>query len=248
MNLFDRFFRVLRASFGAELGLLEGQNAEALLELEREELCRSVANYNRGLAGYAALCERTRLQLAKLGQEQNTLQARLATRLSLSDRQTAGRLALRLEEIAEQCAVLSRELGETEATYAELTRARDLTVAAARDKLAALKRGIRELETQRALADLSEFTAGMHAASSGSGETDGAHARLERLLERVEERRALAFGRARVAQEGLALRDLRMLEADRTELAERALARFEAGTTPRLTSDIQSSQITKIVS
>jgi IS5 family transposase len=166
----------------------------------------------------------------------------------VADRHTAGRYALRLEEIGQQTSVLRRELAETEATYAELTRARDLTVAAARDKLAALKRGIRELETQRALAELSEFTSGMHAAGTGPRETDNAHARLERLLERVEERRALAFGRARVAQEGLALAELRMLEADRTELAERALSRFEASATPRLSADVQASQATKIVS
>jgi hypothetical protein len=93
-------------------------------------------------------------------------------------------------------------------------------VSAARDKLGALKRSIRELETQQALAGLSELSAGMQSSFDGSGAT------LERLLEQVEERRTLAVGRARVAREGLALGGAH--EAERALLAEQALRRLEA--------------------
>ena len=158
-----------------------------------------MANYNHGLAGYAGSCERMRGQLAKLEHEQNQLRARVAARLAAADRAGAGRCALRLEQVAQQLTALRGQLAETETTYSELLRARELMVSAARDKLGALKRSIRELETQQALAGLSELSAGMQNSFDGSGAT------LERLLEQVEERRTLAVGRARVAREGLEL-------------------------------------------
>jgi hypothetical protein len=159
-------------------------------------------------------------QLAKLELEQNQLRARVAARLAAADRAGAGRCALRLEEVAQQLTALRGQLAETETTYSELLRARELMVSAARDKLGALKRSIRELETQQALAGLSELSAGMQSSFDGSGAT------LERLLEQVEERRTLAVGRARVAREGLALGGAH--EAERALLAEQALRRLEA--------------------
>jgi phage shock protein A len=220
MTLFNRIYNLWRALLGSGVAELETRHAAELLELERAELCRRVANYNHGLAGYAGSCERMRGQLAKLELEQDKLRARVAARLAAADRAGAGRCALRLEEVAQQLTALRGQLAETETTYSELLRARELMVSAARDKLGALKRSIRELETQQALAGLSELSAGMQSSFDGSGAT------LERLLEQVEERRTSAVGRARVAREGLALGGAH--EAERALLAEQALRRLEA--------------------
>src|SRR5262249_42790061 len=70
-----------------------------------------------------------------------------------------------------------------------------------------------------------EVAAGMHA----SFDPTGANSTLERLAERVEDRRTLAIGRARVAREGLGIAEIRVLEADRLLLGEGALRRLEAG-------------------
>jgi phage shock protein A len=231
MTFFHRIYNLWRALLGSGVAELETRHAAELLELERAELCRRVANYNHGLAGYAGSCERMRSQLATLELEQRQLRTRVDARLSVADRAGAGRCALRLEEVAQELAGLRAQLAQTESTYSELLRARELMVGAARDKLGALKRGIRELETQQALVGLSELSAGMQNSFDGSGAT------LERLLERVEERRTLAAGRARVAREALPLGDARALEAERAILAEQALRRLEAdsGEQPRLT-------------
>jgi phage shock protein A len=130
---------------------------------------------------------------------------------------------MRLEVIASQSETLSAELSETEATYAELVRSREVALVAARERLEALKRSIGELKVQQALADLSELATGMQGSL-------GVSDRLDRIKDKVEDKRNFAAGRARVARESLDVEDVRVREAEQQAMAEAALRRFEQTT------------------
>src|SRR5689334_9431273 len=128
-----RITRLWRAVIGSGVSELETQHAESLLDLEREELQRKVAKYNHGLAGYAGLSERLRGDIARLGREREELEAKLRVRLEASDRAAAGRHALRLEAVLRELTQQRAQLEETENTYRDLVRAREVALVAARE-------------------------------------------------------------------------------------------------------------------
>src|SRR5688572_15511954 len=135
-----RVMNLWRAVVGSELTQLEVRNAEALLDVEREQLRGKIAQYNLGLAGYAAISEKLKADIARLAQERSQLEPKLRVRLAAGDRVAASRLALRLELIDQQVEKQHNQREQTELTYRELTRARELSLLAARDRMDALKR------------------------------------------------------------------------------------------------------------
>jgi phage shock protein A len=221
-----RLVNVWRAVVGARLTDLEAHHAEEMLDLERERQQQQVFKYNQGLAGHAGLCERLKAEIARLEKERSQLEPKLRMRLEAGDRATAGQHALRLENIAREIEQHTAQHAEAEATYKELVRARQVAIVAAKDKIEGLKRSIGDYKVQQALADLTEMAAGMQGAI---GLDDGT---LERVKERVDEKRNYAAGRVRVARESIDTTEVRMREAEQTAMAEAALARFEASATP----------------
>jgi hypothetical protein len=222
--IFQRITRLWRAFIGSSLTELEAQNAEAMLDLERESLREQVAKYNEGLAGHAGLIERLKAEQTRLRKEHGELEPKLRARLAASDRATAGKHALRLEAIAQRLAVLDAERVQTEATYKELVRAREVALVSARERIEALKRSIDECKVQEALADLTELAAGMH---GSIGLSDGT---AERIRERMDERKHRAAGRSRVARDSIDVAAVHAQEAEQSAMAEDALMRFEAST------------------
>lgn len=220
--LSKRVINLWRAVVGSGVSELEAHHAEAMLDFEREELQRKLAEYNRGLAGHAGLCERLKAELARLSREHQQLEPKLQALLAAGDRVRAGDHALRLSRIGEEREHHAAQLAEAEALYRELLRSRDVALRAARDKLESLKRSIGELRVQEALADLSELAAGMQ---GSFGLSDGT---LERIQERVRDKRNLAAGRVRVARESGSADDLHVREAEERALADAALAAYEA--------------------
>lgn len=220
--IFQRMSRLWRAMVGSGLTELEAKNAESMLDLERESLREQVGKYNQGLAGYASLIERLKAESTRLQREQQELEPKLRARLAANDRTAAGKHALRVEAIAQRKAAIATELTEAEATYKELVRAREVALVSARDRIESLKRSIDECKVQEALADLTELAAGMH---GSIGLSDGT---LERVRERVDDRKHLAAGRARVARDSIDVGAVQAQEAEQQALAEDALRRFEA--------------------
>jgi phage shock protein A len=211
-----------RAVAGSGLTELEANNAEAMLDYEREELRKQVAKYNQGLAGHAGLCQRMKAEISALEREREQLEPRIRARLSAGDREAAARHALRLETIDERHARLAQELDEAEATYRELVRAREQAIQGARGRIDQLKRSIDDCKLQEALAELTELASGLQ---GSLGVSDGT---LDRVKERLDERRHYAAGRVRVARESMDTDELRAREAEQAALAELALSRFEA--------------------
>jgi phage shock protein A len=219
--IFQRITRLWRAVIGSNLTELEAQNAEAMLDLERESLRDQVGRYNEGLAGHAGLIERLKAEQLRLHKERTELEPKLRARLAASDRTTAGKHALRLEAIAQRKSALDEELAQTEATYKELVRAREVALVSARERIEALKRSIDECKVQEALADLTELSAGMH---GSIGLSDGT---LDRVRERMDERKHRAAGRSRVARDSIDVAAVHAQEAEQAAMAQDALARFE---------------------
>src|SRR6185369_14992729 len=65
--MFRRIANLIRGFFSLFIGGIERQNPEALLEVEKENLRKQIANYNQGLAAHAGLCERLMTQVRKIG-------------------------------------------------------------------------------------------------------------------------------------------------------------------------------------
>jgi hypothetical protein len=207
---------------GAQLTELEAGHAEAMLDLERERLRGQVMRFNRGLAGHAAVIEGLRRRMTRLQEEASGLPTRIDARLQQDDRTGAGRHALRLEQIDAELSRTRDELAQAEATYRELSESREDAIARARGRIEALKRGIGEMKMQEALADLTEMAADLQ------GQLGMSDSALERIRERVEEKRDYAIGRARVARDALHDEDAVAERAEREALAEAALSRFES--------------------
>lgn len=220
--MFRRIANLFRGFLGLFVSGLERQNPEALLEVEKENIRKQIANYNQGLAAHAGLCERLMSQVKNLEQEERELRAKTAANLRAGNRDLASQQALRLQTVQRELAENRTQLESAEATYKELLRARDVSVKAAQTKIESLKNSLNDLKIKRATAELNEMASGMISQIGGSGDT------LNRLHDMVEEEREKAAGRARVARDSLHTTDFEMQESEQKALADQALADFAA--------------------
>ena len=220
--MFRRIGNLVRGFLGLFVSGLEKRNPEALLEVEKENLRKQIANYNQGLAAHAGLCERLMAQIRKLEQEEQEFRAKTSANLRAGNREAAGQYALRLQTIARELEENRRQLEQAEETYKNLLQARDVSIRAAEAKITALKSSLNDLKIQKATAELAEMASGMISEIGGSGDT------LNRLHEMVEEERTRAAGRARVARDSLDTSNVELKEAEQLALADQALADFAA--------------------
>src|SRR5215468_3079803 len=220
--MFRRLGNLIRGFFSLFISGLEKQNPEALLEMEKENLRKQIANYNQGLASHAGLCERLINQVKKLESEERDLRAKTTAHLRAGNRDAAGQYALRLQTVTRELEEDRKQLGQAEKTYRELIRARDVSIKAAQTKIESLKYSLSDLKIKRATAELTEMATGMINTIGGSGET------LNRLHQMVEEEREKASGRARVARDSLNTADVDLKETEQKALADQALADFAA--------------------
>ncbi len=220
--MFRRLANLIKGFFGLFVGGLEKKNPLALLEVEKENLRKQIAEFNQALATHAALVERLIAQVRKLDAEETGLRAKTKAMLQSGNRDVASQTALKLQGVDQQHDEMVTQLDAAEKRYKELIRARDVSVKTARDKIDKLRRGIDEMKVQKAMAELNEMAAGMVAEIGGSGDT------LNRLEGIVEEERTKAAGRARVARDSLDLGDIEVQEAEQKALADMALADFAA--------------------
>jgi phage shock protein A len=201
---------------------IERKNPEALLELEKENLRKQMAQYNQGLASHAGMCERLMSQVRKLEVEERDLRAKTSAHLKAGNRSAAGQYALRLQTVERELEENRTQLAQAETTYKDLVKARDIAIGAAKAKIESLKGAIQDMRMKQAMAEMNEMAAGMVAEVGGSGDT------LNRLTEMVEEERTQAAGRARVARDAMDMGQINLKEAEQSALADQALADFAA--------------------
>jgi phage shock protein A len=220
--MFRRISNLFRGFLGLFISGMERQNPEALLEVEKENLRKQIANYNQGLAAHAGLCERLMTQVRKLEVEERDLRAKATANLRAGNRDAAAQYALRLQTVQRELTENRTQLESAETTYKELLKARDVSVKAAQTKIEQLRSGLNDLKIKRATAELTEMASGMISTIGGSGDT------LDRLSTMVEEEREKAAGRARVARDSMDTGSIQMKEEEQRALADQALADFAA--------------------
>jgi len=220
--MFRRIANLIRGFLSLFVSGFEKRNPEALLEVEKENLRKQIANYNQGLAAHAGLCERLVSQIKRQETEERDLAAKAMANLKVGNKDAAGQYALRLQTVRRELAENRTQAGAAEKTYQELIRARDVAVKAAQAKMESLKYAMDDMKIKKATAELTEMASGMIGQIGGSGDT------LNRLHDIVEEERTKAAGRARVARDSLDLADIKVKEAEQHALADAALAEFAA--------------------
>ncbi|MFC4992589.1 PspA/IM30 family protein [Rubritalea tangerina] len=220
--MFKRLGNLIKGFFGLFIGGLEKRSPEALLEVEKENLRKQIAQFNQGLASHAGLVEKLISEVKKLDKQENELRAKTAAHLKAGNRQLAGDFALKLKKVEGEHDDVKEQLEDAEKHYKELIRARDVSVKEARAKIEELRRGIDDMKVKKAVAELNEMASGMISDIGGSGDN------LNRLGEIVEEERTKAAGRARVARDSMDLTEVNMKQEEQDALAEMALADFAA--------------------
>lgn len=218
--MIKRISNLIKGFFGLFIGGIERNNPEALLDVEKENLRQQISEFNRGLTAHAALVERLISQVKRLNQEETELKTRTRANLEAGHREAAGELALRLRDTSTSHGELAIQLQAAENRYQELLRARDHSIATARQKLEKLRRDIDDLKVQKAMAELNEMAAGMVTHLGGSGDT------LSRLSTLIEEERSKAAGRLRVARDSMDTSAVQMQQAEHRAMAEVALQDF----------------------
>ena len=220
--MFKRLSNLVRGFLGLFISGMERKNPEALLEVEKENLRKQIADYNQGLAAHAGLCERLVSQIKRQEAEERDLNGKTMANLKAGNKDAAGQYALRLQSVRRDLEDNRAQAKNAETTYQELLRAREVAVKAAQQKIESLKFAIDDMKIKKATAELTEMASGMITQIGASGET------LNRLHEIVETEREKAAGRARVAKDSMSMADFALKEAEQRALADQALAEFAA--------------------
>ena len=220
--MFQRLATIFKGFMSLFVSGIERQHPEAILEAEKENLRAQIAKYNQGLASHAGLIENLNMQIKRGEAETQDLRAKATANLRAGNKEIAGQYALRLQTVTSELEENRKQLADSEKTYQELLKARDVSVTAARAKIDSLKRSIDDLKIKKAQAELTEMASGMISQIGGAGDS------LNRLQEMVEEDRNKAAGRARVAQDSMDTTGVHVQEMEQKALADQALADFAA--------------------
>lgn len=213
---------MFRGFLGLFIKGLERNNPEALLENERENLRKNIASFNDALANHAGMVEKLGAQTKRLETEERDLRAKIPALIAAGKRDVAGQLAVKLQRIDSQHDQVLAQLEETDRQYKELVKSRDAAVSAATNKIEQLSVGLNDMKINKAAAELTEMAAGMITHIGGSGDS------LARIGDMIDNERAKAAGRARVAGESLSSGGAIIDIDGETALADAALAQFEA--------------------
>jgi len=217
---------MFRGFLGLFIKGLERNNPEALLENERENLRKQIASFNDALATHAGMVEKLGAQTKRLETEERDLRAKIPTLIAAGKRDVAGQLAVKLQTVDAQHDQVLAQLEDTDRQYKELVKARDAAISSATRKIEELSVGLNDMKIKKAAAELSEMASGMITKIGGTGDN------LSRITEMIDSERAKAAGRARVANDSLAI-DGNIIDIDgENAMAEAALAQFESDFMP----------------
>lgn len=220
--MFKRIYNLFKGFLGLFVKGIESKNPEALLEVEKENLRRQISQFNTSLANHAGLMESLISRHKKLQTEETDLKNKIKALIQAGKREMAAELAARFQAVDRQEDEVRAQMEDAKKTYAELTKARDVAVKAARDKIESLSRGLDEMKVNKAMAEMNEMATGMISSIGGSGDT------LNRLETLIEEEKNKAAGRARVAKDSVDLSGIQAMEEAQKLDGMAALAAFEA--------------------
>jgi phage shock protein A len=220
--MFRRLSNIFRGFLGLFVSGMEKRNPEALLELEKENLRKQIAQFNQGLSSHAGLCEKLISQVKRQEAEEQNLKAKAVANLRAGNQRLAGEIAMELQRIRKDLADNRSQLEDAEKTYKELVMSRDTSIKVAREKIESLRKDLDSMKMNKALAEMNEMASGMLTEIGGSGDT------LDRLHQMVEEENTKAAGRARVARDSIDTTRFKEKASEREALEDIALADLAA--------------------
>jgi phage shock protein A len=225
-----RFVNIIKGFLGIFLSGVEKNNPEALLQVEMEGLRKHTADFNQALAQQAGLLESLVTRSKSLETEEKSLTQKVESVLRAGKRELASQLALKLQNVTVELADVREQLAGCETQYKELTRSRDVSVQAAKQRIESISRGINDMKLKKAAAEVTEMANGMISNLGAGGDN------LNRIEAMVNEERSKAAGRIRVAKDATDVSSLEANEGLQQDLAEIALLDFEAkfGLSPKV--------------
>ncbi|MCP4152947.1 MAG: hypothetical protein GY757_34765, partial [bacterium] len=159
--MFKRIMNLFRGFFGLFVSGLEKENPRALIEVEKENLRKQIAQFNQNLANHAAFVERLMRQIKNLEKKEKETTAKIAAYIKVGNRTIAGQMAMELQTVKTQLAENREQLDNADGTYKKMIKSRDVAIKEAKDKIDKLKRLISETEMMEAQAELQEMASGM---------------------------------------------------------------------------------------
>lgn len=218
--MFQRILNLFRGFISLFVSGVEDANPRALLENEVNTFNRSVANYNQNLSRQGGLVERLKQQVAENQRqlEVNTAQAKAAAAAGSMER--AGKFALDAKKNAVDLEENRKQLVDADTMFKDLTRQRDVSVKAARERINRVKAKIGKAEMAEANAKMAEMASVQLFDPNGGG--------LSKMEERLDERAALAAGKARVARDQLESASWIATEGEQKAMESAALAELLA--------------------
>jgi len=118
--MIKRLGNLIKGFFGLFIGGLEKKNPEALLDVEKENLRKQIAEFNKGLASHAGLVEKLVTQAKKLDAEEADLRMKAKANLKAGNRKLAGEYALKLKKVGAEHDEVKNQFEEAETRYKEL--------------------------------------------------------------------------------------------------------------------------------
>ncbi len=220
MGLWARIVAIFKGKSSQAVSKMEAANPEALLENEKNELKKAMANYNESLAKQHALVSRLKAQTLEQEKKNEMLKSRISALFAASQMDKAGELALQSKDLQRQVEENKAQLVQAEELVKSLTKQRDVYIDSAQKKIKSIEGKITRAKMAEAQAQLTEI------ASATAFNIDGSGANLDKINEHLDERIANAEGKAKVAQGQVEAADWNMSAAEQKALEAQALAEF----------------------
>jgi phage shock protein A len=189
--MFKRLIAIIKGLFLGLLGKAEAINPKALLEVEKEKLRGTIQKFNDQIASHKGKVIQAEGKLDKLNKNSRDLDFKIKTFIKMKKMDLAGECVSKLKIINKSIVDLEEFIETADDIYENLLAERKFGVDTARANIDEIGKSIDEAELHESMADIKEMSAGFSDQMGNSG--------LSRLKEQVEEKAALAKGRAEVA-------------------------------------------------
>jgi phage shock protein A len=218
--MLKRLYKLITGFFLGLLGKAEASNPEALLEIEKDNMRKSMAKFDESLAKHQGRVISAKTKSTKLTKQKADLTNKVKHMIKMSHTKMAEDFAANLQDIVEELLQLEEFLSMAESHYETLKADRDEAIEGARDKINAIANGIDQAKMHESMAEMNEMTQGFGDELSNSG--------LSRLEASVENRKNEAMGRSVVASDSLESSDPTRSKEYRDMEKQSALADFMA--------------------
>lgn len=193
--MIKRLFNLLFGWVNSILRFAESKNPEVLLNLEREKLRHKQVESFQQLSRLAGEVEALEQKNKEEDKELASLNKKITSLVKKGRESEALELSKEAAKIKERNLVTEQSLEEFSERYQELKEATDSYLEEARRHLDELQLDIEESKRAENLAEFDLMSSGILAKIGGSNDS------LNRIKERIEERKKAAKGNARVARE-----------------------------------------------